>query len=171
MSADSDNLSELAEQRISDAQTLFGGRPSLEIFGRSWAPDATFEDPICIARGWQQYSAQWWAMRLFSTSTTTAWRVVQDDPQEVRYVQKQKYGIDKLGFEKEMISTVVMKLDESGRIKHFEDRWDHKEMPGAWAYPLRRLNALTMPWIIGHPKDHPDAASTTGGSGGRKKEL
>lgn len=73
-------------------------------------------------------------MRLLSTSTTTAWRVTKDEPQEVHYVQKQKYGINKLGLEKEMISTVVMKLDEKGRIKHFEDRWNHKKMPGFWAY-------------------------------------
>lgn len=83
-------------------------------------------------------------MRLFSTSITTAWRVTKDEPDEVRYVQKQKYGIDKLGFEKEMISTVVMKLDEQGRIKHFEDQWDHKPMPGIWAY-VSTDGALSRP--------------------------
>ncbi|CAO1620862.1 unnamed protein product [Jaminaea pallidilutea] len=162
-----DQISQLAEQRIADAQALFGAKPSLDIFKRSWAPDAIFEDPICWAQGWRQYAAQWYAMRLFSRSTTSAWRVIKDTPEEIQYIQKQNYAIDRFNFEKTMHSTVVMKLDEQGRIKHFVDRWDHQDMPGIWSYPLRRLNALSMPMIIGHPSQHPDHGS----SSGNKKEL
>ena len=46
-------------QLIKDAQDLFSAKPSLEIFKRSWSPDAIFADPICHAEGWKQYAAQW----------------------------------------------------------------------------------------------------------------
>lgn len=126
------------------------------------------QDPICYAQGWKQYASQWYAMQLFSKSITSAWRITKDTPEEVQYVQKQVYGIDRFKFEKEMHSTVVMKLDRDGRITHFQDRWDHKDMPGAWAYPLRRLNALVMPFFISRPNAHPDQQQQ---SQGGKKEL
>lgn len=107
-------------------------------------------------------------MQLFSKSITSAWRVTKDTPEEIQYVQKQVYGIDRFNFEKVMHSTVVMKLDQQGRITHFQDRWDHKEMPGAWAYPLRRLNALVMPYFISRPNEHPDGSSAGGNS---RKDL
>lgn len=102
------------------------------------------QDPICYATGYRQYAAQWYAMRLFSKSVTSAWRLTVDTPREVQYVQKQVYGIDRFGFEKTMDSTVVMKLDEQGRIKHFQDRWDHKDMPGFWAYVSPRRGVMQL---------------------------
>jgi hypothetical protein len=85
-------------------------------------------------------------MPFFSKSITTAWRVTKDTPEEIQYVQKQLYG--KFGFEKEMISTVVMKLGQDGRIKHFEDRWGHNPQPGLWAWLPRRLNAVSLCFIF-----------------------
>ncbi len=46
-------------QYIQDAQDLFRGKPSLEIFKRSWDVNAVFADPICHAQGWNQYAPQW----------------------------------------------------------------------------------------------------------------
>lgn len=125
---------------------LFGAKPSLEIFKRSWSPDAIFEDPIAHCRGWRQYAAQWWGMKVFSTSVTKAWRITKDTPQEIQFAQKQHYGIKRFGFEKTMISTVTMKLDNDGRIIHFQDAWDGKPMPGFWAtVSVRRLAAARVP--------------------------
>lgn len=50
-------------------------------------------------------------------------------------------------------STVVMKLDEEGRITHFQDRWDDKDMPNGFIsfvsvltlFSLRLTNLLTLP--------------------------
>ncbi|UZJ52222.1 hypothetical protein CBS101457_001542 [Exobasidium rhododendri] len=152
--------------RIQDAFDLFGAKPSHSIFQRSWSPDAIFEDPICFATGERQYKAQWWGMpAAFSKSELLSWHVEKDDPQEIRYVQKQRYTVKGLGLKKEMLSTVVMKLDQHGRIIHFQDRWDGKDMPtNVVAMTLRRLNALVMPYLITVPSS---SAKEVGG----RKEL
>ena len=46
-------------QRILDDLTeLYCCRPTLEIFERSWNPEAEFEDPLTKCKGYRQYAAQ-----------------------------------------------------------------------------------------------------------------
>lgn len=141
-------------QLIKDAQDLFGAKPSPTIFSRSWAPTAIFADPICHANGAKQYLAQWYGMpAAFAESETLEWKLTKQEPREVQYVQKQRYKVKGLGMEKVMISTVLMERDENNKITRFEDRWNHKPLGGALGWPFRRLNAVTMPWLVGVPKE------------------
>ena len=52
---------ELSSQQktiVGSVLDLFAGRPSLEKL-QLWSDDATFEDPITIAKGRKQYEPQW----------------------------------------------------------------------------------------------------------------
>ncbi|PWN97097.1 hypothetical protein FA09DRAFT_330736 [Tilletiopsis washingtonensis] len=151
--SDSNNgeLDAKSEQLIADAQALFSAKPSEEIFTR-WSPDALFEDPICLAVGARQYKAQWYGLaKAFSGSMTRAWRVESVSKEQIKYVQKQWYKV--AGFEKEMISTVVMKLNKEGKVTHFIDMWNHKApSTNPVIYALRRLNGMIMPLFVGVPK-------------------
>lgn len=103
-------------------------------------------------------------MKVFTKSETLAWRLVSSSPTEILYAQKHVYA--KFGMEKIMHSTVWMKLDDTGRVAHFQDRWDGKDMPGWWAWGFRRLNALTLPLFMSVPsKVHPDMAEGQGPKG------
>lgn len=138
---------------IRDAMDLFGAKPSPGIFER-WSPHAVFADPICHAEGSRQFLAQWYGMpAAFSESQTLQWKLLKDEPRLIEYVQKQRYKVKGLGAVKEMVSTVVMERDEAGKVVRFEDRWNHKPLGGALGWPFRRLNALTLPWLVGVPGD------------------
>ena len=151
-------------QLVRDAQDLFCAKPSVEIFKRSWNPDAIFADPICHAIGFREYAAQWWGMpKAFSESKTLGWELVQSTPEVIEFKQDQHYKVRGLGTVKQMHSLVHIKLDEQGKIRHFEDRWDEKPLPnGSFSMMLRRLNARTMPYIVSVPKE---------GAQSMKKEL
>jgi hypothetical protein len=38
---------------------LFSSKPTVENLEKNWAKDAVFEDPIAIARGYREFSSQW----------------------------------------------------------------------------------------------------------------
>lgn len=68
----------------------------------------------------------------FSKSETLAWRVESSNDREIVYHQRQLYKIKGLGVEKEMVSKVVIGLDQKGRIESFEDRWNGDELPNGY---------------------------------------
>ncbi|KAJ1018831.1 hypothetical protein NDA16_004636 [Ustilago loliicola] len=147
-------------QLILDAMHLFSAKPSAAIFARSWSASAIFADPICHAVGSRQYLAQWYGMpAAFSESETLAWKLIKQEPNQVQYAQRQRYKVKGLGIVKEMVSTVVMHRDGQNKITKFEDRWNHKPLPGAIAWPFRRLNAVTLPWLVSVPKEAKHAVS------------
>ncbi|PWN48260.1 hypothetical protein IE53DRAFT_370776 [Violaceomyces palustris] len=143
-------LDQRSKTLIQDSQDLFCAKPSREIFHRSWNPQATFEDPICIAKGFREYAAQWYSMpKIFSHSKTLSWSPTKVDEEEIRFQQVQLYRVRGLGLEKVMESTVVLRLDEKGRIVSFQDRWDHKPLPnGRVSGFFRRLNARLVPYFV-----------------------
>lgn len=140
-------------QLIQDALDLFGAKPSASIFTR-WSPSAIFADPICHADGARQYLAQWYGMpAAFAESHTLAWKLIKDEERRVEWVQRQKYKVKGLGMVKEMVSTVVVERGEDGKVTRFEDRWNHKPLGGTLGWPFRRLNAVTLPLLVGVPKE------------------
>ncbi|SPO26819.1 uncharacterized protein UTRI_04130_B [Ustilago trichophora] len=155
-------------QLIRDAMDLFSAKPSPSIFARSWSPNAIFADPICHAEASRQYLAQWYGMpAAFSHSETLEWKLIKQEPALVEYVQKQRYKVKGLGLTKDMVSTVVMQRNpQSGKITRFEDRWNHKPLGGVLGWPFRRLNALTLPLLVGVPKEAKSALGE-GAAGGK----
>ncbi|TKY85362.1 hypothetical protein EX895_005524 [Sporisorium graminicola] len=147
-------------QLIRDAMDLFGAKPSPAIFTR-WSPSAVFADPICHAEGHRQYLAQWYGMpAAFAQSETLEWKLTKQHEDTVEYVQKQRYKVKGLGVTKDMISTVVMQRDPTtNKITRFEDRWNHKPLGGFFSWPFRRLNAFTLPLLVGVPNETKQAVA------------
>lgn len=112
-----------------------------------------FAHPSISLPGERQYKAQWWGLAAaFSKCELLAWHVTRDDPEEIHYVQRQRYRFRGLGIEKDILSTIRMILNEDGKVVHMQDRWDHKDPPANYiAWYLRRLNAVTLPYFINIP--------------------
>ncbi len=55
--------------------------------------------------------------------------------------------------QKEMVSTVVMERDAEGKVVKFEDRCESQAVGWQPGWPFRRLNALTLPLLVGVPKE------------------
>ncbi|QRW12987.1 hypothetical protein RhiLY_11986 [Ceratobasidium sp. AG-Ba] len=143
-------------QIVEDALNLFSSQPSQDIFHRSWRLDATFEDPLSKCIGYKQYAPQWYGMpKAFPTSRTLAYKVISstENPNRIVYEQKQEYTIRFIGTKKIMDSTVVIDLDENDKVIKLEDKWNGQDQPTRFGTLwLRRLNAVTLPWLVKVPK-------------------
>ncbi|KAG9121114.1 hypothetical protein FRC07_003064 [Ceratobasidium sp. 392] len=144
------------KQIVEDAMNLFSGQANQDIFHRSWRLDATFEDPLSKCIGYKQYAPQWYGLpKLFPTSHTQAYKVISSttNPNQIVYEQKQEYTVRFIGTKKVMESTVVIDLDENDKIVKLEDKWNGQDQPVRFgALWLRRLNAMTLPWLVKTPK-------------------
>ncbi|QRV84367.1 hypothetical protein RhiJN_12383 [Ceratobasidium sp. AG-Ba] len=143
-------------QIVEDALNLFSSQPSQDIFHRSWRLDATFEDPLSKCIGYKQYAPQRWIQpKAFPTSRTLAYKVISstENPNRIVYEQKQEYTIRFIGTKKIMDSTVVIDLDENDKVIKLEDKWNGQDQPTRFGTLwLRRLNAVTLPWLVKVPK-------------------
>ncbi|KAG6853207.1 hypothetical protein C0991_006156 [Blastosporella zonata] len=141
-----------SHQRIlDDLQELYGCRPTQEIFERTWHPDAVFEDPLSLCRGYSEYAAQWYAMsKLFSASKTLLIRVMSSthSPNRLVFSLSQEYTYRVLHRKKTIHSVVVVDLDEDEKIVKMVDQWNGKDLP-RWhgAHFLRVANAKLVPWL------------------------
>ncbi|KZV96117.1 hypothetical protein EXIGLDRAFT_609700, partial [Exidia glandulosa HHB12029] len=134
---------------------LFSSRPTMDIFKRSFNPNGDFEDPLSKCHGYGQFGAQWWAMpKAFPVSKNLGHRVVASTDNHIEYVQAQEYTFRWVGNKKVMYSLVMIDLDGDGKIVKVEDRWNAQEHPTRWGtHFLRRMNAMTLPWLVTVPKD------------------
>ncbi|PVG04231.1 hypothetical protein CPB86DRAFT_778494 [Serendipita vermifera] len=144
------------KQVVDDVLELFRSKPTVEIFQRSWSPNAVFEDPLSKCVGYAEYAPQWFGMpKLFPKSVTLAYRVLSSthNPNRITYYQEQEYTVRGLGMKKVVKSTVVIDLDENDNIIYLHDKWNGEDHPTKWgALALRRLNAKTLPWFVSVPK-------------------
>ncbi|KAJ1306267.1 hypothetical protein OPQ81_010971 [Rhizoctonia solani] len=148
------------KQVMEDVLNLFSSKPNQDIFHRTWRQDAVFEDPLSKCIGYKEYAPQWYGMpKAFPVSRTLSYKVTSSttDPHRIVYEQQQEYTIRFIGTKKVMNSTVVIDLDENDQIVKLEDKWNGKDQPTRFgALWLRRLNAVTLPWLVSVPKPKGD---------------
>jgi len=131
---------------------LFAGRPSLEKL-QLWTDDAVFEDPITVARGRKQFEPQWYGLqtafeieRLSHQVTSSGNPIIMD--LKTRYVIK---GISK---EQTIASVITIQATPDGsKIEKVQDKWDGELPDSSIKNAFRRLNAVTVPLMVGVPKD------------------
>ncbi|KAJ7273490.1 hypothetical protein B0H12DRAFT_1089645 [Mycena haematopus] len=141
------------ERVLADIRSLYELHPSPEIFKRSWHPDAVFEDPLAMCKGFREYAAQWYAMpKLFTKSETVKTRLMSSTstPNRIVFAQTQRY---KNRFMDKTISSVVtVDLDETDKIIRLMEQWDGKPLPSRFGGGfLRRLNAKLTPLLVRVP--------------------
>lgn len=122
-----------------------------------WRQDGHFEDPITTAKGYDAYAAQWYGLAKVFTSTTKFQEVTKNEGKLIEMSLHQEYktaGVSKL-----MKSTIVIELDDEGKIAHLQDKWNSNELPdGAFAIWMRKANAVTVPKFVGVPKNDQEDA-------------
>lgn len=152
------------KQTVEDVVELFCAHPSLEIFDRSWHPDAVFEDPWTKCVGYKEYAAQWFSLpKMTAQSTMVEHRVLSSThhPHKIVFDHTQQYTMRYIGRKKTIHSLVILELNEEGKIIKMEDRWDGEELPRNWgAMWLRRLNGKTAPLFVRVPRRAPERTPT-----------
>jgi len=71
---------------------------------------------------------------------------------------KTRYVVKGIGKEQTISSVVNIFTDSNGKIEKVEDKWDGKLPDGPFSNAMRKLNAVTVPNIVGVPKNKQEDA-------------
>jgi len=152
------NLSEKQKVVVGSVLDLFAGHPTLPKLSL-WTDTATFADPLTIATGRKQYSAQWYGLAAAFSSIQRLSCTVKTAGNPIEIDMKTRYKVKGLGTEKEIESLVKIWTDDLGeRIVKVEDRWNGEIPEGAIAKAFRNLNSVTVPAFVSVPKNEQEEA-------------
>ncbi|GME47408.1 hypothetical protein GTA08_BOTSDO11653 [Neofusicoccum parvum] len=136
---------------------LFAGRPSLEKL-RLWSDEAVFEDPITQARGRKEYEPQWYGLQTAFSEIERLSHEVTSSGNPITMSLKTRYVVKGIKKETTINSVVNISTDSAGKITKVEDRWDGSLPESGIANAFRRLNAVTVPKMVGVPKNDEEDA-------------
>ncbi|KAH0584263.1 hypothetical protein H2248_009812 [Termitomyces sp. 'cryptogamus'] len=141
---------------LNDLRELYECRPTVDIFERTWSPDAVFEDPISLCRGYNEYTAHWFAMsKIYSESKILSMRVMSSthSPNRLVFSLSRQYSYRFLKRKKIIDSIIIVDLDDNDKIIKLVNQWSGKDLPN-WrgAHLLRVINARVVPCLIRTPK-------------------
>ncbi|EON69813.1 hypothetical protein W97_09076 [Coniosporium apollinis CBS 100218] len=136
---------------------LFAGRPSLEKLSL-WSDEGTFEDPITIANGRKQYEAQWYGLQSAFSEIERLHHEVVSAGNPIVMNLKTRYVVKGIGKEQTIASAVNIFVGKDGKIEKLQDKWDGKLPDSFFSNALRNLNSVTVPKMIGVPKNKEEDA-------------
>ncbi|KZF24878.1 hypothetical protein L228DRAFT_236039 [Xylona heveae TC161] len=136
---------------------LFAGRPSLKKLSL-WTDDATFEDPLTKAGGRKQYEAQWYGLQTAFSEIERLNHQVTSSGNPIEMDLSQRYKVKGIGMEKTINSKVKIFYNNAGKITRVEDRWDGELPDSSIQNVFRSLNAVTVPKMVGVPKNDAEDA-------------
>ncbi|KAI9652273.1 MAG: hypothetical protein M1829_001682 [Trizodia sp. TS-e1964] len=151
---------------LAEETQLMEGLPSIHPFVNTPSQfslnaqdDAVFEDPLTIANGRREYSAQWYGLAsVFSNVERLSHRITSaGNPMTIDL--SSKYKVKGLGKEVTIDSTVFVFVDSAtGKISKVQDKWNGTLPDGAIKNAFRRLNAVSVPIMVSVPKNEEEDA-------------
>lgn len=142
---------------IGSVLDLFAGRPSLEKL-KLWSDEGEFTDPLTIAKGRKQYEAQWYGLQTAFSEIERLGHEVTSSGNPITMNLKTRYVVKGIGKEQTIQSVITIATDSQGKISKVEDKWDGKLPEGSISQAFRRLNAVTVPNLVGVPKNKEEDA-------------
>lgn len=152
------SLDEQKKTLVGSVLDLFAGRPSRPKL-RLWDDNATFEDPITIAKGRERYEAQWYGLSKVFSEIERLHHEVTSGGNPITMDLRTRYVVKLLGKEQTIDSKVNIFYDENtNKITHVQDKWDDKLPDSSFLKYFREVNAVTVPKLVSVPKsDEEDA--------------
>lgn len=142
-------LNETQSTAMRSVLDLFAGKPSLPKLAL-WRDDATFADPITVAEGRDRYAAQWYGLQAAFSEIERLHHEVTDSGNPILMNLKTRYVIKGIGKEQMISSVVAVHLDEQGKIKKVEDKWDGKLPEGSIANVSSVFDLLRPVWWVNY---------------------
>ncbi|KAI9654447.1 MAG: hypothetical protein M1831_005413 [Alyxoria varia] len=131
---------------------LFAGRPSKAKL-QLWDDNALFEDPLAYAQGRKEYEAQWYGLQSAFSEVERKSHEVTSSGNPIAMNLKNRYVVKGMNTEKIIDSVILISVNDAGKIEKVQDKWSGSLPDGAIANAFRRLNASTMPKVVGVPKE------------------
>jgi len=142
------------QQRLltTSVMDLFVGQPSLKKL-QLWKDDGVFEDPLTVAKGRHQYEAQWYGLKAAFSEIERLSHTVVSSGNPITMDLRTRYKMKGVGKEQTIDSKIKIFYDEKdGKISKVEDRWNDELPEGGFKNAFRKLNAVTVPKMVGVPK-------------------
>jgi len=149
-------LSESQKFLTGSVLDLFAGRPTVKKLSL-WTDDAVFTDPLTIAEGRKQYSAQWYGLKAAFSDIKRLSCQVTSSGNPIEMDLKTLYKVKGLGTEQTIDSKIKIHY-EGEKITKVEDRWNDQLPEGAFANAMRNLNSVVVPAFVGVPKSEEEEA-------------
>jgi hypothetical protein len=115
-----------------------------------WRDDATFTDPITVAEGRDRFAAQWYGLQAAFSEIERLHHEVTDAGNPILMDLKTRYVIKGINKEQTISSVVAVHLDEQGKIKKVEDKWDGKLPEGSIANVSSIIDLLRPMWWVNY---------------------
>ncbi|KAL6717425.1 hypothetical protein ACLMJK_005340 [Lecanora helva] len=153
------SLSDQQRTLVGSVLDLFAGRPSLKKL-QLWDDNGVFEDPITKAEGRKQYEPQWYGLQAAFSEIERLHHEVTSGGNPISMDLRTRYVVKGIGKEQTIDSKVNIFFDkDTGKITKVEDKWDGKLPDSSFTNIFRQLNSVTVPKLVGVPKnDEEDAA-------------
>ncbi|GAB7340255.1 hypothetical protein MBLNU457_6718t2 [Dothideomycetes sp. NU457] len=151
------NLDSTQKTLVGSVLDLFAGRPSLEKL-QLWKDEGVFQDPITIAKGRKQYEAQWYGLQSAFSEIERLSHEVTSSGNPISMNLSTRYVVKGIGKEQKIDSVILIHHDGNGKIEKVEDKWNGELPDSSISNAFRRLNAVTVPNIIGVPKNKEEDA-------------
>ncbi|KAI9697145.1 MAG: hypothetical protein M1820_007880 [Bogoriella megaspora] len=131
---------------------LFAGRPSLEKL-KLWHDDATFEDPITVAKGRKKYEPQWYGLQTAFSEIERLSHTVKSSGNPISMDLKTRYVVKGINKEQTISSVINIFTSADGKIERVEDKWNGELPDSGFRDALRKLNSVTVPAFVSVPKN------------------
>jgi len=154
-------LSEFQKLLTGSVLDLFAGRPSVKKLSL-WTDDATFTDPLTIAEGRKQYSAQWYGLQAAFSDIQRLSMSVTSSGNPIELDLKTMYKVKGLGTEQTIASKVKI-FTKDDKITKVEDRWNDELPDSAFKNAMRNLNSVVVPAFVSVPKSEEEEAKKQAG--------
>ncbi|KIW03209.1 uncharacterized protein PV09_05434 [Verruconis gallopava] len=153
-------LSQQQKTLVGSVLDLFQGKPTKEKL-QLWEDDATFEDPLTIAKGRKKYEPQWYGLQqAFSEIERLSHQVVSSG-NPIIVDLKTRYKVKGIGKETTVSSKVnIFTSPDGSKISRVEDKWDGKLPDSSIADIFRKLNSITVPYLVSIPKSAEEEMKT-----------
>ncbi|CAD6566665.1 MAG: hypothetical protein ASARMPREDX12_008786 [Alectoria sarmentosa] len=152
------SLDEQQKTLVGSVLDLFAGRPSLKKL-QLWDDEGVFEDPITKAVGRKQYEPQWYGLQAAFSEIERLHHEVTSGGNPIAMDLRTRYVVKGIGKEQTIDSKINIFYDKAtGKITKVEDKWDGKLPDSSFQNAFRKINAVTVPKLVGVPKsDEEDA--------------
>lgn len=151
------DLSDMQKLQVGSVLDLFAGKPTVKKLSL-WSDDAVFTDPLTIAEGRKQYSAQWYGLAAAFSEIERLSLSVKSSGNPIEIDLKTRYKMKGIGTEKTIQSLVNIHTN-GDKIVKVEDKWDGEIPDGAFAKVFRNLNSVAVPAFVSVPKSEEEEAA------------
>ena len=127
---------------------LFQGKPSKEKL-QLWHDDATFEDPITVAKGRKKYEPQWYGLQQAFSEIERLSYQVNSSGNPITMDMKTRYVVKGINKEQTIQSVInIFTTADGTKIEKVEDKWDG-ELPDSGIRDVSSVFQLLNPfwWI------------------------